>query len=165
MDPTKIPNNKHQTCPALMSDGRLFTDYRPRCNSMESMLTRGMSSYDYRQFLINNAEKLMQDHRQTTVAVAGCESCDHPSSKEPKCMMTEEQTTVCGRSTCAINTTDVNGLGRGRTFEVAPNGDDMNTLPYQATQPTRGHLQSSRLGATPEESTDNFYPINGVFLR
>ena len=28
MNPTRIPNNKYLNCPALMSDGRQFTDYR-----------------------------------------------------------------------------------------------------------------------------------------
>ena len=58
---TKVPNNKYQNCPALMADGRHFTDYRPSCFTNGDLITQGniKSSYDYRRYLINNAEKIM----------------------------------------------------------------------------------------------------------
>lgn len=159
----KVPNNKYSTCPALMSDGRLFTDYRPRCNSMEAMLTKGMSSYDYRQYLIQHADELMQEHRHQAIAVGACESCD----ASDKCMMTEETATLCSASTCTTQVNDVNGLGRGRTYDTGRVmiSEDVNALPYKPMQPERGHYQSSRLGAAGEDALGNFYPITGAFIR
>ena len=61
----KTSNNKYLTCPPRMDDGRHFTDYRPNyfINNMIRMPNNITSSYDYRQFLIHNAEKLMKDNR------------------------------------------------------------------------------------------------------
>jgi len=51
----KTSNNKYFDCPARMDDGRIFTDYRPS-SSVDDMIRYSnnvMSSYEYRQFLIN----------------------------------------------------------------------------------------------------------------
>ena len=57
----KTSNNKYFGCPPIMADGRHFTDYRPNCyvNDLLRVTNKTYSSYDYRQFLINNASKLM----------------------------------------------------------------------------------------------------------
>ena len=57
----KTCNNKHQGCPALMADGRVFTDYRPSTyvNDMIRFSNNLQSSYDYRQFLTHNARNIM----------------------------------------------------------------------------------------------------------
>ena len=43
-----------------MDDGRHFTDYRPRCDVNNLIINNNkiMNSYDYKNFLINNAKKL-----------------------------------------------------------------------------------------------------------
>ena len=48
-------------CPALMSDGRLMTDYRPSTtvNDMIRLNNNVKSSNEYRNFLINNASDIM----------------------------------------------------------------------------------------------------------
>ena len=58
----KTSNNKYFDCPALMSDGRAFTDYRPSnyVNDMIRINNKVYDSYNYRQFLINNAANLMK---------------------------------------------------------------------------------------------------------
>ena len=46
--------------PARMSDGRFLTNYNSSCvNNL--IMSEGMNSYTYRQSLINNAEKIMED--------------------------------------------------------------------------------------------------------
>ena len=50
-------NNKYKNCPALMSDGRNFTDYRPinHINNLLVMNNNLDNNYSYREFLIQNA--------------------------------------------------------------------------------------------------------------
>ena len=58
----KTSNNKYFDCPALMSDGRAFTDYRPSSyvNDLIRVQNNAYNSYDYRQFLIHHAGDLMK---------------------------------------------------------------------------------------------------------
>lgn len=48
-------------CPPLMSDGRHGTDYRPSCDTHQLIQRQNgiTSSHDFRYFLQNNAEQLM----------------------------------------------------------------------------------------------------------
>ena len=58
----------HGTCPLWMADGRSFGDvvYKPRCQQQyEISSTQNQefpSSFDYRLFLIQNAEVLMKEN-------------------------------------------------------------------------------------------------------
>ena len=77
-------NNSYvnRDCPPLMSDGRLVTDYRPSCE-LHSSIRYHNKLYDsnqYRQFMINNAEKMMGMSRQFYTNLRSCESCKfvHP---------------------------------------------------------------------------------------
>ena len=58
----KTSNNKYFDCPALMSDGRLMTDYRSSntVNDMIRISNNTLSSYEYRNFLTNNATNIMK---------------------------------------------------------------------------------------------------------
>ena len=62
MNCNKTSNNKYFDCPALMSDGRIMTDYRSATtlNDMIRLNNKTLSSYDYRQFLIHNGEAIMK---------------------------------------------------------------------------------------------------------
>jgi hypothetical protein len=55
-------NNKFQTSPAIMYDGRSFTDYRPACyvDTMIANANRIHGSNDYREFLIHNGLNIMK---------------------------------------------------------------------------------------------------------
>jgi hypothetical protein len=77
----KTSNNKYFDCPARMDDGRIFTDYRPS-SSVDDMIRYSnnvMSSYEYRQFLINNATNIMNVNMNYTLDKVGCGSCDAPT--------------------------------------------------------------------------------------
>ena len=57
----KTSDNKYFDCPAVMSDGRAFTDYRPS-TTVDDMIRIGnnvRSNYEYRQFLTNNATAII----------------------------------------------------------------------------------------------------------
>ncbi len=71
----KTVNNKFQGCPALMADGRVLTDYRSpaRVNNMIQISNGIQSSYDYRQFLIHNANNIMKVNNHYTSNKLGCE--------------------------------------------------------------------------------------------
>lgn len=77
-------NNSYvnRDCPPLMSDGRLVTDYRPSCELHSSIRYQNglCDSNQFRQFMINNAERMMEINRQHWIKLRGCESCKftHP---------------------------------------------------------------------------------------
>ena len=73
----KVPNNKYPNCPALMNDGRLFTDYRSHdyVNNIYRMSSGTVSSYDYRQYLINNANDIMKNNREHAQQMSNCSPC------------------------------------------------------------------------------------------
>lgn len=65
-------------CPALMSDGRQpGTDYRPNCEVNDIMIKQNgiVNSHDYRQFLIHNANNIMNLNRQYYQDLNQCNSC------------------------------------------------------------------------------------------
>ena len=76
----KTSNNKYFDCPAIMSDGRTFTDYRPTytVDDMIRYSNNVMGSYDYRQFLIHNATNIMEVNNSYTFEKVGCSSCTAP---------------------------------------------------------------------------------------
>ena len=58
-------NPNYNNCPPRMDDGRHFTDYRPNCfvNNLIQTQNRITDSYYYRQFLQENASKLIELNR------------------------------------------------------------------------------------------------------
>tara|TARA_A100001015_G_C15016562_1_gene725816 strand:- start:1627 stop:2100 length:474 start_codon:yes stop_codon:yes gene_type:complete len=74
----KVSNNKFFNCPALMSDGRAFTDYRSSCYINTNLLNKNdfNSSYQYRQWLIHNAVKLMNNNNAYNNRLNGCAPCN-----------------------------------------------------------------------------------------
>ena len=74
----KTSNNKYFDCPARMDDGRTFTDYRSssHVDDMIRYSNNVMGSYEYRQFLIHNANNIMDINNQYTINKVGCASCN-----------------------------------------------------------------------------------------
>lgn len=117
----KVSNNKYFNCPALMADGRTFTDYRSSCVIDQSILHNNniKSSYEYRQFLIKNASNFMEENNNLNLKKNNCETCN----AEPIPLKT-----VCEvdgyTSICKMN--DDGGLGLGT---IASNIPTMNYAP------------------------------------
>lgn len=106
----KISNNKYFNSPALMSDGRTFTDYRPKCVVNYELLKKNniKSSYEYRQFLISNSNKLMKLNKDINYKKNNSETCNaSPIPLESVC-------TIDGYTSMCENV-NRNGIGQGNT--------------------------------------------------
>jgi hypothetical protein len=68
----KGSNNIHFDYPALMSDGRLYTNWDPACEKNKNLIKQNgiQTNYQYRQFLINNGNHLMKSNN-----IAACDQC------------------------------------------------------------------------------------------
>ena len=98
-----VSDNFHLDFPAIMSDGRQFTDFRSSCaiNSPE----KNMTTYEYRQFLKHNAVKIMNNMENIQGYVAECKTCSDYSIVEPSLGLT------CNSSNCNSQIIDDNGIG------------------------------------------------------
>ena len=104
----KVSNNKFPDCPAIMDDGRAFTDYRSSCfiNSLIKSENKIRNSYDYRQYLINNGKKIMNDIRLYNINKSSCRECEpRPINCHNVCKVDRESVNCslkneCGYGTC-----------------------------------------------------------------
>ena len=106
-----------------MADGRLFTDYRPRCELGSEVVSGApASSYERRQFLIARGDALLGGIRKRVFGAAVCTPCVGGGGT----MLPEHQMFGCkgGRGTCAFRANDDGGLGVGRDYAVAETFDD-----------------------------------------
>lgn len=113
----KSTNNS--VCPYRMSDGRNFTDYRTRCTIAYEMKqkTNFLSSYDERQYMIHNAENIMNKNMQTAENMNSCSGCFPKNSVGT--MLPEKNMTQCNSKTCTFqNNVNPTGLGTGRNYNV-----------------------------------------------
>jgi hypothetical protein len=114
-------NNKLQ-CPIKMSDGRAFTDYRPKCNINADLfeeLTKNkiiQSSYESRFYLQNNSEKIIQnDYDKFLKNLAPCAPCTR-NINEVGTMHPERYVVKCDGVSCVRTEVNANGLGDGRSY-------------------------------------------------
>ena len=101
-------DNAHPGCPAKMSDGRFITDYNPRCLQEMTVVddnNRPLSSYGYRQYLVQNGEALIKQRMQGMVNTYGCLPCDANTELAP------QRYQSCDSRTCAFSPADYTGLG------------------------------------------------------
>lgn len=115
LDCERPANNRYFNCPPLMADGRHFTDYRPRCD-INYLYPRdqAMSSYDYRMYLVHNADKLMADDRDKAYRKNVCGPCVEPY--EVGTMLPEQTMIECNTNSCRFLVNNPNGLGMGRKY-------------------------------------------------
>lgn len=120
----KTSNNKYPDCPALMDDGRTFTDYRPSCYINDVIRTANgvHSSYEYRQFLQHNATQLMDTIRLYNIKKNGCSSCDAvPVQCESLCSV-DNQAVSCAPYDCS------KGIGRSYQYNPRPQIPNPNNM-------------------------------------
>lgn len=84
----KGSNNIHADFPALMSDGNWATNWEPACAINNQIKSHAgiTNNYEYRQYLINNADKIVAKNQMD--ACDNCCSCwenfkDRNTSKNP----------------------------------------------------------------------------------
>lgn len=66
-------NNIHPDFPSLMSDGRIYTSYNSDCNVNRQIIQKEniKSNFEYRMFLTNNANKIMQTNKKEACNMCG----------------------------------------------------------------------------------------------
>jgi len=76
MDCIKNPTYEGK-CPDKMSDGRNFTDYRANTHIYSDLRYKNsiVSGSDYREYLTNNAVKLMNENSKDAWNTNGCGPC------------------------------------------------------------------------------------------
>ena len=107
----KTSNNKYFNCPALMSDGRIFTDYRSSTKVNEDLMkiTDINNSYKYRQFLIDNGQNIIDLNNDYINDKGDCNECNFNEVPiETFCVYNK----VNGK--CEIN--NVNGIGQSNIY-------------------------------------------------
>ena len=112
-DAYKISNNKYPDCPAIMNDGRAFTDYRSSCyiNDIIRVKNGITNSYDYRQFLINNGNEIMNSIRLYNIEKSACNACD---AKPIECQ------NICNIDRQSVNCSLSNSRGFGTCNRAVP---------------------------------------------
>ena len=119
----KTSNNKYRDCPPRMSDGRQFTDYRPNCylNNVIKTDNSITSSFDYRNFLKDNAEELMEINREYSCKMNCCGPCGEDVEEEfTSTMLPEQFKQVTNNKTAEYVLNDNKGLGLGRSYYKYP---------------------------------------------
>ena len=129
-----------------MADGRLFTDYRPRCDANLQYKAAMSGSYDYRQFLIANGASIIEGDRRAASDAARCSPCMSPY--EVGTMAPEADRVVCDKVSCArVRQTMPPGvapgvaIGTGRAYTTA--GSSGPTEAAEAFQRARQADQAS----------------------
>jgi hypothetical protein len=161
---TRPSDNKHFDCPPRMSDGRLFTDYRPRCdvNFWAAQRGSGSGSYAYRQHLIGNATSIIDGQRAAAYAIASCGPCV-ARFDQPGTMLPEKDVLSCDMRTCVRVPTNADGLGTGRDFGVpaALQAQQRQQLVgYKAQQDARATASANCCASA--GARDSYYPVDGV---
>ena len=102
-------DNYFPNCPAKMSYGGPWTDYRPHCviNNIMTSESTPMSSEEYRRNMIANGEKMMLDSRKTVEQMYACSEC-----KAPK-IPSEASKQTCWNNICTYTSIPF-GLGLGK---------------------------------------------------
>jgi hypothetical protein len=102
-------NNIHYSKPPLMSDGRNFTNWTPACDINTQLVksTGITNNHEYRQHLINNADRLIAGNQLN--------ACEHVSGNN----------SIYGRTTF---TNGIKHLYRSVTDDHAPYGYEHSDL-------------------------------------
>lgn len=106
-----MANNQYPDCPPLMADGRHLTTYQPRCMQeyvLRDANGRPLSSYAYRQYLVNHAEELLASEVAQLQQAFGCGGGD--SATVPPPLRTQE----CDAHGCGISPANFEGVGLER---------------------------------------------------
>ena len=81
------------------------------------MQNENMNSFEYRQYLINNADTIMKNNSIASYKENMCGPCVDPYDQGT--MLSEQYLQSCNKNTCKFVLNDQNGLGLGRQNEVS----------------------------------------------
>jgi len=105
----KTSDNLNFECPAKMSDGRIFTDYRPSCDVEHALYNSNAlrNSFEYRTFLTNNAQTIMQYNLQQSNELACGSYCEEVPIPAPQWVQ------KCDKYSCEIKASSAAADGLG----------------------------------------------------
>jgi len=157
-DCSRVSDNKHYNCPAKMADGRNFTDYRPRCLVNYIFPNdQVLNSYEYRQYLIHNADALIKENQMRSYKQNACGPCVEPY--DIGTMLPEQSMVVCGASTCKSYLTEQNGLGVGRKYNTEPDAARIQFL--RSKQNEQAYMKQNVNCCGTEKDNLQYYPWDG----
>lgn len=148
--------DNREACPPRMSDGRAFTDYRPRCASMTTSLNGTYGNEQTRQWLTTNAESLIANARQLSLHKNACSCTGETATMINGDVVPEKTVTVCTADSCGVATVAPNGLGMGRRYttdRTDTTGAYLSRIPGHTdlTFKSRGVVGASASCATDDE--------------
>ena len=114
----------NKNCPLKMSDGRVFTNYEPRCvrNAyLNDLLTQNNitnSSYEQRLFLQNNYDKIVDEERKRALnQLSPCIPCNKGELiNQTNPQLDNKYMVYCDGVNCYKNMTNDQGLGTTKLF-------------------------------------------------
>ena len=106
MNNLKVTDNVELDFPARMSDDGVFTDYGQNC-ILNNSISKQMGSWEYRNYLTNNASQIHQNMLSSIEAKVKCGKCSDV------CSTSKNNIELFTRS-CTYQMNDPNGLGQGR---------------------------------------------------
>ena len=111
-------HDKYSGCAPIMSDGRLFTNWTPRCTQAYHDIQQKtlMSSYESRQELITKATQYMKQNAADAYLAARCGPCYENPDWNSGTMLPELNMQVCNERTCSFSPNNPSGLGLGRQY-------------------------------------------------
>lgn len=81
-------NNTKDDCPSLMSDGRVFTDYRS--SRYRDVQSNGMNNNELRRYLQRHGQEVLNANRQMFFGQL-CQTCERCDSCRAKPIQNNEQ--------------------------------------------------------------------------
>lgn len=159
---SRVSNNTQFNCPPHMSDGRGYTDYRPRCiSNYMSPRDTPLNSYEYRQYLISNAEQIMAASRVDAYKQNQCGPCMEPY--DTGTMLPEQNIVECDASTCKSYIADQNGVGTGRQYmDVARQKDPSKNAFLKVKQNEQMFFKQFNNCCGNAADDIKYYPYDGV---
>ena len=154
---SRTSDAKYHDCPPRMADGRHFTDYRPRCliNNVSNA-----NSYEFRQYLIHNAEQLIDGMRDAAYKTNQCGPCVEPYKQGT--MLSEQSTVECNANTCKVTKLDPNGLGQGRSYNgVGYTSPQEQAFLSRREQENKTLMQKNVNCCSPFSDDVKYYPLDG----
>lgn len=110
------PHYSATGAPARMADGRLVTDYRPRCYQYPLLAAQTWGDNDARSRMVHGAEELMAAAREMNNRKNTATSCDDT-------MVPELYKRVCTWEGCKTIPGNFQGIGTGRIYVPSSAGN------------------------------------------
>ena len=103
----RVNDNFNFNFPAIMSDGRQFTDYRSNCTL--NKMSEQMSSQEYKNYLIDNTEQILSNQSKISEELMDCKLCSDYSIVPPFLSLN------CNGNKCTSFVTNPDGIGIARS--------------------------------------------------